>query len=96
MRGGDEKDGAPIARRPARLSYSSLLSGIEGWRAYRAPTGGEPGFQFWHFVNLRPSFWSALTCQRFSSHRLVDAGLGFDKSKPMKALTSQRTPKREP
>jgi len=43
------------------------------------------------------SVWSALTCQRFGMRRLVTAmltiaGGGRDKSRPMKAVTSYRTP----
>jgi hypothetical protein len=42
--------------------------------------------------------WSALTCQRFDKRRLVAARVttalaGRDKSLPLKAVTSYRTPK---
>jgi hypothetical protein len=47
------------------------------------------------------NFWSALTCQRFGSGDLsLEAGnlrllTGRDKSRPMKAVTSYRTLKKE-
>src|SRR5207247_655090 len=50
------------------------------------------------FTTLAQPFWSALTCQRFVTWRLVAARLplgslsGRDKSRPLKAIASYRTP----